>query len=196
MLPQPALAASAHMDRSLHVASSPPCPMAESVLPLILVPSHDGVRNTRELQCPALEPGFGAHKLLSAAAPARGMAPEQGAISRGGLALPAPGWAARVCWQGWRQRPGMLMQQIRTSRKGEDILDLLMLCQLPSPSQGNTPWKPPQQSWGWGFPALSAPQQLWVASTPVHSQLSLSKTCSDEGFPAVPGGMWRRIRVG
>lgn len=147
---------------------------------------------------PALQPGFGAHQLLSVAAPAPGMGPEQGAISEGNRLCQHQAGLSCVL-AGLRQLPGMLMQQLRRSREGEDMLSLLMLCQLPSPSQANTPWEPPHsilQSWGWAFPALSAPQQLWMASGPVQSQLSLAKTFTDEAFPALPGGLWRRICVG
>lgn len=46
----------------------------EPMLPPIRVPSHGmagGVRNSRDLQCPALEPGFGGCELPSAAFPSR-----------------------------------------------------------------------------------------------------------------------------
>lgn len=95
----------------------------EPTLPLIRVPSHGmaaGVRNTRDLQCPALEPGFGARELPSVAAPAHGTRALARSHWRGGAAQPAPASAAGVSWQGWRQPPGMLMQQIRANRRGKE----------------------------------------------------------------------------
>ena len=98
-------------------------PVPEPMLPPICVPSHGmagGVRNTRDLQCPALEPGFGARELPPAAAPAHRTGTLARSHRRGGAARPALGSAARVSWHGWRQLPGMLMQQIRASRRGEE----------------------------------------------------------------------------
>lgn len=77
----------------------------------------------------------------------------------------------------------MLMQQIRTSRKGEDMLGLLMPCQLPSPSQGNPPSNPgagasqpsrPHSSCGWPRPPCTA-----SFPCPKPAQMKVSLLCQE-----------------
>lgn len=169
--------------------------MPEPMLPLIHGMAA-GVRNTRDLPWPALQPGFGAHELLSVTAPAPGMGPEQGAISKGNrlcqqqAELPVcPGRAQAASWDA---------DAAAQEQEGRGHAWFVNALPAASSITGKYPLgTSPSHPAILGLPSPLSPTAAVDGLEPrAEPAFPLQNLHRWGGFPALPGGLRRRMCVG